>query len=190
MSGSMAPSSAGPESKAPRRQHENRAGLNPRGGKSRDGQWNIPALRFLLENIAPHHTVMEAYEVEREFPRIGRRSLLLNAREVVSQRNARKLILLTIEDVTERRAAERATTELLRQKEMLLHEMQHRIANSLQIIASILLLNARTARRRRPRCSWLPGSLTIVLLSRRAHRRDRRTMTHKLGPSGSPETAA
>ena len=109
-----------------------------------DGQWNIPALRFLLENIAPHHTVMEGYEVEREFPGIGRRSMLLNAREVVSQRNARKLILLTIEDVTERRAAEREMVELLRQKEMLLQEMQHRIANSLQIIASILLLKART----------------------------------------------
>ena len=37
-----------------------------------DGQWNIPALRFLLENIAPYHTVMEAYEVERDFPGIGR----------------------------------------------------------------------------------------------------------------------
>ena len=109
-----------------------------------DGQWNIPALRFLLENIAPHHTVMEGYEVEREFPGIGRRSMLLSAREVVSQRNARKLILLTIEDVTERRAAEREVAELLRQKEMLLQEMQHRIANSLQIIASILLLKART----------------------------------------------
>jgi len=109
-----------------------------------DGQWNIPALRFLLKNIAPLHTVMEGYEVEREFPGIGRRSMLLNAREVVSQRNARKLILLTIEDVTVRRAAEREMAELLRQKEMLLQEMQHRIANSLQIIASILLLKART----------------------------------------------
>jgi chemotaxis protein methyltransferase CheR len=108
-----------------------------------DGQWNSPALRFLLDNIAPHHTVMEGYEVEREFPGIGRRSMLLNAREVVSQRNARKLILLTIEDVTERRAAERETAELLRQKEMLLQEVQHRIANSLQIIASILLLKVR-----------------------------------------------
>jgi two-component sensor histidine kinase len=104
----------------------------------------IPALRFLLENIAPQHTVMEGYEVEREFPGIGRRSMLLNAREVVSQKNARKLILLTIEDVTERRAVEREAAELLRQKEMLLQEMQHRIANSLQIIASILLLKART----------------------------------------------
>src|ERR1700729_1299364 len=111
-----------------------------------DGQWNIPALRFLLENIAAQHTVMEGYEVEREFPGIGRRSMLLNAREMISRRNARKLILLTIEDVTERRAAEREAVELLRQKEMLLQEVQQRIANSLQIIASILLLKARTVR--------------------------------------------
>jgi PAS domain S-box-containing protein len=109
-----------------------------------DGQWNIPALRLLLENIALQHGVMEGYEVEREFPEIGRRTMLLNAREVVSQRNARKLILLTIEDVTDRRAAEREMVELLRQKEMLLHEMQHRVANSLQIITSILLLKVRT----------------------------------------------
>jgi PAS domain S-box-containing protein len=108
-----------------------------------DGVWNIPVLRFLLENIAPLHTVMEGYEVEREFPGIGRRLMLLNAREVVNQRNARKLILLTIEDATERRAAEREMAELLRQKEMLVQEMQHRVANSLQIIASILLRKAR-----------------------------------------------
>jgi two-component sensor histidine kinase len=109
-----------------------------------DGQWNIPALRFLLENIAAPHTVMKGYEIEREFPGIGRRSMLLNAWEVVNQRSARKLILLTIEDVTERRAAEREAAELLRQKEMLLQEMQHRVANGLQIIAGILLLKART----------------------------------------------
>jgi PAS domain S-box-containing protein len=109
-----------------------------------DGQWNIPSLRLLLENIALQHGVMEGYEVEREFPEIGRRTMLLNAREVVSQRNARKLILLTIEDVTERRAAEREMTEVLGQKEMLLHEMQHRVANSLQITAGILLLKVRT----------------------------------------------
>jgi PAS domain S-box-containing protein len=111
-----------------------------------DGQWNIPALRFLLENIAAPHTVMEGYEIKREFPGTGRRSMLLNAREVVNQRNASKLILLTIEDVTERRAAEREMAELLRQKEMLYQEMQHRIANSLQIIASTLLLKARTVK--------------------------------------------
>jgi PAS domain S-box-containing protein len=108
-----------------------------------DGQWDIPELRLLLEDVAPQHAVMEAYEVERDFPVIGRRSMLLNAREVFNQR-AQKLILLAIEDVTERRAAERQMAELLHQKETLLQEMQHRVANSLQIIASILMLKART----------------------------------------------
>jgi two-component sensor histidine kinase/PAS domain-containing protein len=109
-----------------------------------DGQWNIPELRVLLEKILPRHTVMEAYEVEQDFSGIGRRTMLLNAREVFNQKNDRMLILLAIEDVTVRRAAEREAAELLQQKDVLLQEMQHRVANSLQIIASILLLKART----------------------------------------------
>jgi len=107
-------------------------------------QWDIPELRSLLEDVAPQHTVMEDYEVERDFPIIGRRSMLLNAREIFNQRNPGNLILLTFEDVTDRRAAECEITELLQQKETLLQEVQHRVANSLQIIASILLLKART----------------------------------------------
>ncbi len=109
-----------------------------------DGQWDIPELRSLLADVAPRHAVMEGYEVKRDFPIIGRRSMLLNAREIFDRRNPRHLILLTFEDVTDRRAAECEISELLQQKEMLLQEMQHRVANSLQIIASILLLKART----------------------------------------------
>lgn len=111
-----------------------------------DGQWDIPELRLLLEDVAPELAVMEGFEVEQDWPVIGRRSMLLNARSVFNQRHTRKLILLAIEDVTERRNAERRMTELLRQKEILLQEMQHRVANSLQIIAGILLLKARTVR--------------------------------------------
>jgi two-component sensor histidine kinase len=109
-----------------------------------EGQWDIPALRLLLEKIVPEHTSLEAYEVEHEFPRVGQRTMLLNARKVFYEGNSHTTILLAIEDVTERRAAEREKDELLRQKEVLLREMQHRVANSLQIIASILLLKART----------------------------------------------
>jgi two-component sensor histidine kinase len=109
-----------------------------------DGQWNIPELRSLLETIVPQHAVMEAYEVEQDFFGIGRRTMLLNARKVFFEGNSRTTILLAIEDITERRAAEREMEELLQQKEVLLQEMQHRVANSLQIIASILLLKART----------------------------------------------
>jgi chemotaxis protein methyltransferase CheR len=89
---------------------------------------------------------MEAYEVERDFPIIGRRSMLLNARELFFQKNSRKLILLTIEDVTDRRNAEREIANLLQQKETLLQELQHRVGNSLQIIASILSLKARAVK--------------------------------------------
>jgi two-component sensor histidine kinase len=110
-----------------------------------DGQWNIPGLRLQLDNIVPEHGVMEAYEVEHEFPAIGRRTMLLNARKVFYEGNSHTTLLLAIEDITERRAQEREMEELLEQKEMLLEEMRHRVANSLQIIASILLLKARTA---------------------------------------------
>ena len=109
-----------------------------------DGQWNIPALRELLEDIIPHHTTIEEFEVEHDFPTIGQRTMLLNARKVFYEGNNNTSLLVAIEDVTERRALEHEKDELLRQKDLLLQEMNHRINNSLQIIASILLLKAHT----------------------------------------------
>jgi two-component sensor histidine kinase len=109
-----------------------------------NSQWDIPELRLLLEGILPQQAVMEAYEVQQEFSEIGRRDMVLNARTVFFEQNQRSLILLAIEDITPRRTIERNLAELLSQKETLLQEMQHRVANSLQIIASILLLKART----------------------------------------------
>ncbi|MBN8940822.1 MAG: ATP-binding protein [Rhizobiales bacterium] len=109
-----------------------------------NGQWDIPELRLLLDGILRRHTVMEAFEVAQDFPGLGPRTMLLNARALFYRDAAQTTILLAIEDITERRVAERETTDLLRQKETLLEEMQHRVANSLQIIASILLLKART----------------------------------------------
>ena len=70
--------------------------------------------------------------------------MLLNARRVFDENGSASAILLAIEDVTRRREADREKDDLLQAKEILLQEMQHRVANSLQIIASILLLKART----------------------------------------------
>ena len=108
-----------------------------------DGQWDIPKLRVLLEKIIPEQGVMEGYEVEHEFPGLGLRTICLNARQVFYEGGAGTTILLGMEDVTERRILEREKDELLRQKDTLLEELQHRIANSLQIIASIILMKAR-----------------------------------------------
>jgi chemotaxis protein methyltransferase CheR len=109
-----------------------------------DGEWDIPKLRLLLGKIIPEHGVMEDYEVEHDFPDIGRRTMLLNARKVFYEIGSHTNILLVIEDVTEQRVLEREKEELLRQKDVLLEEMQHRVANSLQIIAAIILLKAKT----------------------------------------------
>jgi two-component sensor histidine kinase len=110
-----------------------------------DGKWDRPELRALLEEVLARHTVIEAYEVEHDFAYIGRRTVLLNAREMTGHSGGGSpLILLGIEDVTARRSIERRMAELLEQKDILLLELQHRVANSLQIIASILLLKAQT----------------------------------------------
>jgi two-component sensor histidine kinase len=109
-----------------------------------EGQWDIAELRILLEKVLPEHGVVEGYEVDREFPAIGRRTMCLSARKVLYQENSHPAILLTMADVTEARAMEQEMKELMWQKELLLEEMRHRVANSLTIIASILMLKART----------------------------------------------
>jgi two-component sensor histidine kinase len=108
-----------------------------------DREWDIPKLRLLLEEIIPNQSSMDEYEVEHDFPRIGRRLLLLNAC-IVQYEKAHTNILLAIEDVTVQRNLERDKDDLLRQKDVLLDELQHRVANSLQIIASIIMLKAQS----------------------------------------------
>jgi chemotaxis protein methyltransferase CheR len=109
-----------------------------------NGEWDIPKLRILLGKIIPERGTMEGYEVEYKFPNIGQRVMLLNARKVFYEDSSQTNILLGIEDITDQRMNEREKDELLRQKDVLLEEMRHRIANSLQIIASIILLKLRT----------------------------------------------
>jgi two-component sensor histidine kinase len=115
-----------------------------------NGGWDIPALHVLLERSLVDQTVVAGFEVAQDFPRIGARIFLLHARKVLGTDDGHALILLGFEDVTERRAIElekaelqKTADELVRQKEVLLEEMQHRIVNSLQIIASILMLKAK-----------------------------------------------
>jgi len=108
-----------------------------------DGQWDIPKLHLLLEKIVPEHGVMEDYEVEHEFPGLGQRTMCLNARQIFYEGGTHTTILLGIEDVTAQRKLEREKDELLREKDVLLEELQHRTANSLQIIASIILMKSR-----------------------------------------------
>jgi diguanylate cyclase (GGDEF)-like protein/PAS domain S-box-containing protein len=74
-------------------------------------QWDIPKLRNLLEDILPRNTKFNDFEVEHEFPTIGRKIMLLNARKTYREANKTETILLAIEDITKRKKMEKALQE-------------------------------------------------------------------------------
>jgi PAS domain S-box-containing protein len=75
-----------------------------------NGQWDIPALRTLLEDVVPKSSVFNDFELEHTFPVIGRRVMLLNARKLQAGRHG-ELLVLAMEDVTARKRAEEALVE-------------------------------------------------------------------------------
>jgi len=85
-------------------------------------QWDIPGLRMLLENILPAKKEMEDFEVEQLFPKVGKRSMCLNARQIDNV-NGEQLILLAIEDITDKRKIEQGLAEV----ERLLNESKERL---------------------------------------------------------------
>lgn len=74
-------------------------------------QWDIPKLRTFLEELLPQNHLLHDFEVEHDFPTIGRKVMLLNARRVRKDHEPTQLILLAIEDITERRRAEASMRE-------------------------------------------------------------------------------
>ncbi|MDE1937058.1 sensor histidine kinase [Bradyrhizobium sp.] len=95
-----------------------------------DGQWDIPELRHLVGEIIPRSAAVVGYEVEAEFPTIGRRTMLVSARRLVHPDNNSTSILILFEDVTERRISNA-------QKDVLLAETRHRMKNLLGIVRSL-----------------------------------------------------
>src|SRR5438128_7671433 len=75
-----------------------------------NGQWDIPDLRTLLEDIVPKSSVFNDFELEHTFPVIGRRVMLLNARKLQAGHHG-ELLVLAMEDVTARKRAEEALLE-------------------------------------------------------------------------------
>ena len=73
-----------------------------------NGQWDIPELRELLEEILPKNTAFNDFEVDHEFPSIGRRVMLLNARRMLSRGQKTQRILLAIREITARKQTEQA----------------------------------------------------------------------------------
>lgn len=108
------------------------------------GTYDIPALRYFLKNVIPQHAVMKEYKIVHDFVPIGKLTMLLSAREVVYENSTQKHLLLTIGDITGQEILDEEKEKLSKQKDLMLQEMKHRMANSLQLIASILILKSET----------------------------------------------
>lgn len=108
-----------------------------------DGEWNVPQLHSLLRATVSGDAAIDVYEMD--LVRTGRKicRLVVNAHKLDYFETERIRVVLAITDVTSLRMAERVKDDLVRDKQLLLNEMQHRVANSLQIIASVLLQSAR-----------------------------------------------
>ena len=109
-----------------------------------EGQWNVRKLRSLLQATSSGFADVGAYEMDLVHAPSPIRRLVVNARRLEVEGGGPPPVLVTISDVTEARNTQKSTDNLLREKSILLQEVQHRVANSLQIIASVLLQSARS----------------------------------------------
>jgi len=103
-----------------------------------EGQWDVSALGVLLGKVVPDEAAFDGFEIEDEFPGLGRRIFKLNARKVFRSGNHVTRLLVVLEDVTEARLLER-------HRDILAAELAHRIKNSLQIITSFVSFEIRRA---------------------------------------------
>jgi PAS domain S-box-containing protein len=101
-------------------------------------QMDVPALRYLMEKVLPDDKPIENFEIEDEFPGLGRRVYALNARKVTQAGNHSHRMLLVFNDITERKQRDRDA-------EVLTNEISHRIKNNLQLVVGLIGFEAKRA---------------------------------------------
>ena len=99
-------------------------------------QWDVPALRHLMEKVLPENKPIESFEIEDNFPGLGRRVFNLNARKISQPGNHAHRMLLVFDDITDRKQRERDALSLT-------NEISHRIKNNLQVIVGLIAYEAK-----------------------------------------------
>jgi two-component system, sensor histidine kinase PdtaS len=110
------------------------------------GEWDVPQLTALLTATAAGYHAVDAYEIDLRRSGHSDRRVVLSAKKLEYSESSSVRLLLSVSDVTDARIAEKLKDEMLSEKAVLLQELQHRVANSLQIIASVLMQSARSVR--------------------------------------------
>jgi two-component system CheB/CheR fusion protein len=108
-----------------------------------NGQWNIPKLRELLENILPAHATFRDFEVTHEFEHVGRKVMLLNASEVFNPNAQARTILLAIEDATDRKEAEDALRTTNAELQHFAYALTHDLQEPLRMVVNFTELLGR-----------------------------------------------
>ena len=108
-----------------------------------NGQWNIPRLRELLENILPAHATFRDFEVTHEFEHVGRKVMLLNASEIFDPNAQARTILLAIEDATERKQAEEALRTTNAELQNFAYALTHDLQEPLRMVVNFTELLGR-----------------------------------------------
>ena len=101
-----------------------------------NGQWNIPKLRELLENILPAHSTFRDFEVTHEFEHVGRKVMLLNASEIFNPNAQARTILLAIEDATDRKQAEEALRTTNAELQHFAYALTHDLQEPLRMVVN------------------------------------------------------
>lgn len=110
-------------------------------------QWDIPALKELLEGILPKSTSFDNFEVEHDFPGLGKRTMLLNARQIARASGKQNIILLAIEDITESKRILHGLREDIRRLETLQRTAAHKEHAMLELKRKIDELERRILRK-------------------------------------------
>lgn len=109
-----------------------------------NGQWSAPKLRILLEDILPKNTHFEDFKVEHDFPRIGRKIMMLNARQIYTTNVDKPIMLLAMEDITKQKMLEE---QLKVYTKSLTHEVAKRTAQLEARVKELEKLNRTMLRR-------------------------------------------
>jgi two-component sensor histidine kinase len=108
-----------------------------------NGEWDVPQLHSLLRTTLAGSAAVEAYEMNLVRDGHEPACISINAQRLDLGGDQKPMIALTVTDITSARLAAKLKDELVQEKQVLLQELQHRVANSLQIIASVLMQTAR-----------------------------------------------